>query len=139
MATKEIRVRWLRDMEFEAEDQRGHTGLLGQETGFKPSELLLVALAGCTAMDVVSILQKKRQVITGVEVVVRGEQLDDYPKRFHRAELEYLVHGKDVDPRAVERAIELSATKYCSVQVTLAPCVELHHSYRIVGEDQATS
>ena len=105
-----------------------------QETGPRPLRLLLVGLAGCTAMDVVSILKKKRQPFTGLQVRVTAERADEHPRVYTRIGLEYVVTGRGVDPRAVERAIELSETKYCSASAMLSKAVEITHSYRIVEE-----
>ena len=91
----------------------------GDNDGFRPSELILVGLAGCTAMDVISILAKKRQQITGFEVRAHGERADTDPKKFTSFEVEYIMTGKDIDAAAVERAVELSETKYCTVMATL--------------------
>ncbi len=91
----------------------------GNDDGFRPLELLLVGLAGCTAMDVISILQKKRQVVTAFEVKTHGDQAEEHPKRLTRFQIEYIVTGKSIDREAVERAVELSETKYCSVMGTL--------------------
>ena len=104
----------------------------GRETGPRPMELLLIGLAGCTAMDVVSILQKKRQPFTGLEVKVTAERAADHPKVYTQIHLEFIVKGKGVDPRAVERSIELSQTKYCSASAMLGKTAEITTSYRIV-------
>jgi putative redox protein len=100
--------------------------------------MLLVGQAGCTGMDVMSILQKKRQVVTSYEVAVSAEQRDSQPAIFTRADVVHIVEGPAVDEAAVRRAIELSATKYCSVAAMLsAGTVEIHHRYRIVGPEGA--
>ena len=91
----------------------------GDNDGFRPSELVLVALAGCTAMDVISILVKKRQQVTAFEVRTHGETATDEPKRFTGFHIEYLVTGKGIEREAVERAVHLSQTKYCTVSNTL--------------------
>ena len=91
----------------------------GANDGFRPLELILVGLAGCTAMDVISILEKKRQQVTAFEVKTHGEQAEEHPKALTRFEIEYIVTGKGIDREAVERAVELSQTKYCSVAATL--------------------
>ena len=93
----------------------------GDNDGFRPSELVLVGLAGCTAMDVISILEKKRQTITAFEVRAHGERAPTDPKKFTSFVVEYLVTGKGVDADAVQRAVELSETKYCTVMATLRP------------------
>lgn len=100
------------------------------DAGPRPAELLVIAQGGCTAMDVISILRKKRQVITGYEVRVAGEQRDEpHPHVFERMRVIHAVEG-DVDIDALRRAIELSATKYCTVTGNLASGVtEIHHAY----------
>ncbi len=105
-----------------------------RETGPRPMELLLIGLAGCTAMDVVSILQKKRQPFTGLEVRVTAERAEEHPRVYTQIHLEYVVRGKGVDPQAVERSIELSQTKYCSASAMLAKAAQITTSYRIVEE-----
>ncbi len=96
--------------------------------------MLLVGQAGCTGMDVMSILQKKRQSVTSYEVSVTAEQRDGQPAVYTRADVVHVVTGPAVDETAVRRAIELSATKYCSVAAMLsAGTVEIHHRYRIYG------
>ena len=91
-------------------------------------ELLAVALAGCTSMDVVSILQKMRQPLEALRVEVHGEKADEHPKRFQSLEIVYFIKGA-VDEKKVQRAIELSETKYCSVEATLRPAVALTSRY----------
>ena len=92
---------------------------------------MLIGLAGCTGMDVVSILQKKRQQISDVEVMVIGHQPDDYPKPYHKIQLHFIVKGQNLDPQAVERAIQLSHDKYCVVGQTLQMPVEIKTSFKI--------
>jgi putative redox protein len=95
-------------------------------------ELLLIGLAGCTAMDVVSILQKKRQPLTGLQTKVTAERAEEHPRVYTKIHVEYVVTGKGVKPEAVERAIELSETKYCSAMATLRHTAEITSSYRIL-------
>lgn len=104
----------------------------GQETGPRPMELLLIGLAGCTAMDVVSILKKKRQPFTGLQVKVMAERAEEHPRVYTRVHLEYVVKGKGVDPKAVEGCIELSQTRYCSASAMLSKAAPITTSYRIV-------
>jgi len=106
----------------------------GRETGPRPLELLLIGLAGCSAMDVVSILQKKRQPFTGLQVKVTAERADEHPRVYTRIHMEYVVTGQGVEPQAVERAIELSQTKYCPAAAMLSKAVEITTSYQIVQE-----
>ena len=122
-------------LRFEAVTGSGHTIVLDNaegDTGARPAEIVGVALAGCTGMDVISILRKKRQEVTRYELRVSGEQMDEHPHAFTRFDVVHVVDGPDLDPEAVRRAIELSATRYCSVGSTLVSgAVELHHSYLI--------
>ncbi len=105
-----------------------------QEGGPRPMELLLIGLAGCMSMDVISVLQKKRQPITGLETKVTAERAEEHPKVYTAIHLEFLVKGKGVKPEAVERAIELSETKYCPAIAMLRQTVKIATSYRIVEE-----
>jgi putative redox protein len=121
-------------MRFVARSGSGHTVVLDDgtgDTGARPAELVPIALAGCTAMDVISILRKKQQVVTRYAIDVSGEQRDGNPARFTRLDVTHEVDG-DVTVEALRRAIELSATKYCSVGATLASgATEIHHGYRL--------
>jgi putative redox protein len=102
-----------------------------------PMELVALASAGCTASDVISILQKKQQKVAEFEVNIVGIRAADHPKVFTEIELEYVVTGQHIDPKAVERAIELSLTKYCSVNKMLERSVKIHQRYRIVEVEPA--
>jgi putative redox protein len=106
----------------------------GDEAGFRPLELVAVGLAGCTAMDVISILKKKRQEITAFEVRVDAEQAPEHPMVFTRAVIEYLVTGRAVEEVAVARSIELSATRYCPVQGMLSKVMPIELRYAIFEE-----
>jgi putative redox protein len=99
-----------------------------------PAELLLIALGGCTAVDVVSILKKKRERVTGYRVEVRGTRREEHPRAFTRMEVRHIVRGKGVSEKSVASAIELSETKYCSVAATLRPGVEIVTSYEIIED-----
>ncbi|HEX8473386.1 MAG TPA: OsmC family protein [Pyrinomonadaceae bacterium] len=100
-----------------------------------PMELLLIALGGCTAVDVISILKKKREEVTDYRVEVRGERRDEHPRAFTRLEVRHIVRGRGVSEKSVAQAIELSETKYCSVAATLRPAAEIVTSYEIIEED----
>src|SRR5271157_3615156 len=104
----------------------------GENDGFRPSELILVGLAGCTGMDVISILAKKRQQVTAFEVKAHGETATGEPKRFVRFLVEYIVTGKGIDPATVERAVELSETKYCTVMNTLRPSAPIERTITVL-------
>jgi len=97
-----------------------------------PVEMLLVAVAGCTASDVVSILQKKRQDVTAYRAEITGTRADDHPRKFVAFHIHHIVHGRSVSEKAVADAIELSDTKYCSVAATVRPTAEITTSYEIV-------
>lgn len=92
----------------------------GENDGFRPMELIAIGLAGCTGMDVISILRKKQQDVTSFEVKVHADRQSEHPKVFTHAVVEYIVTGHHVDPAAVERAVELSETKYCPAQAMLS-------------------
>ena len=126
------------ELKFDVLTDSGHTIPIDSDgiTGARPTELLGVALAGCTSMDVISILRKKRQAIDRYEVQVTSHQVDDPPHNFVLVEVEHRFDGEAVDPAAVARAIELSCAKYCSVGVTLAAgTVEVRNRYRIRQPD----
>lgn len=111
----------------------------GDEDGFRPMELIAVGLAGCTAMDVISILQKKRQEVTGFEVRVHADRAREHPKVFTHAVIEYFVTGHDVDEAAVVRAIELSTNQYCPAQgmfKQMFPIELVYHIYEDGGNGQ---
>lgn len=102
--------------------------------GVSPMEMILMGLGGCTAMDVISILEKKRQQVTGFELQLHADRADEHPKVFTDITIEYIVKGKGIDPDAVARAIELSETKYCPGMAMLRKTANITTSYRIVEE-----
>jgi putative redox protein len=116
----------------------GHAQVLETDTerasAATPMELLLIALGGCTAVDVVSILKKKRERVTDYRVEVRGTRREEHPRAFTRIEVRHVVRGRGVSQRSVAAAVELSETKYCSVAATLRPGVEIVSSYEVVEE-----
>ena len=135
----EAKVVWNQNLSFSGSSDSGFSLNLdsaveqgGGGDGFKPLELLLIGLAGCTAMDVISILQKKRQNVTGFEVRAHAERAIDHPRVFTAVVIEYLVSGTDIDRAAVERAVELSETKYCSAQAMLGKAVPIEHRITIL-------
>lgn len=99
----------------------------GDDDGFRPMELLLIGLAGCTALDVISILQKKRQDVTAFDVKVHAERADEHPRVFTQITLEYILTGRNIERKAVERAVELSSTRYCSAQAMLDKTATINH------------
>ena len=136
-APKDARVVWQGGLAFEGTAGSGFSVRLdtiseeGGGTGLGPIELVLVGLAGCTAMDVIWILKKKRQEVTAFEVLAHGERADDDPKVFTDITLEYVVRGHDVDPHAVAHSIKLSEQKYCSVMGMLKKAASITTSYRV--------
>lgn len=123
------------NLRFVARAGSGHSLVLDDgrgDTGPRPAELIPMALAACTAMDVISILRKKRQEVTRYEVRAEGVQMDDHPNAFTRIDVVHVVEGPSIDVDALRRAIELSATKYCSVGATLSSGItEIHHAYLV--------
>lgn len=131
-----LRLEWNGDMAFSAHTVSGHTVQLdaatsdgGGNAAPQPTEFLLIALAGCAGMDVIAILKKKRQPVEGLRLLVTAERASELPRAFTTIKLEYLIRG-NVQAEAIERAIELTETKYCPVHATLAPTVNITHSYR---------
>jgi len=132
-------VVWKSGMSFEGTPSSGFPVWMdtseeygGTNNGIRPMEMVLVGLGGCTAMDVVPILKKKRQDVTGFEIRVHGERAEEHPHVFTEITLEYVVTGHNIDPAAVERAIELSETKYCSVSAMLQKSVKIITKYTIL-------
>ena len=109
----------------------------GADDGLRPMELMAMSLAGCTAMDVISILQKKRQDLTAFEVKVHAERADEHPRVFTSAVIEYEVTGHGIQESAVRRAIELSAARYCPAQGMLAKLMPIRLDYTIYEGDSA--
>ncbi|MCC6345974.1 MAG: OsmC family protein [Nitrospirales bacterium] len=137
----QAKVKWVDGLQFVGEAASGHAIVLdadrevgGGNTGVRPTELLLIGLGGCSGMDVASVLQKKKQKISGVEMNVQGKKAQDYPQKFTEIEIEFVVTGKDLSEEAVRKAVELSMTKYCSVKATLEGTAKISYRYRIVQE-----
>jgi putative redox protein len=131
----ETTVRWLTDRHFVGIDSDGQSVILsGQKDaiGVKPSQMLLVALASCSAVDVVEIMEKKRKPLKMLEVTATGEQEPDPPWPYRRIHLKYRLSGKDLTDKAVEQAITLSQDKYCSVAATVRGVAEITTEYEIV-------
>ncbi len=129
----QAQLNWVSAMQFVGRSGTGPAVVLDDHeggSGASPMELMLLGVAGCTAMDIVSILQKKRSAFTGLQVVIRGERAEEYPKRFTKVDIEFVVTGNNVKPKDVEHAITLSATKYCSAIASLNATVA--HTYRVV-------
>jgi putative redox protein len=137
---KTVRVKWVEKRQFVGVDGSRHAVVMSSQdeengTGMSPSQLLLVALGGCTAYDVVDILHKKRQPLAGLEVAVTGEQDAEPPWAYHKIHVHYTLRGKGLKEKAVRDAIELSEQKYCSVAATLRSAVAITTEYTIVENE----
>lgn len=138
----ESKVVWKGGMAFTGSSDSGYLIPLdarkkagGQEMGFQPLQLFAIGLVGCTGMDVISILTKKRQEVTEFEVSAHIERAEEHPKVFTKIVIEYKVTGKDLDQQAVERAVELSETRYCPAQAMLEKAAEISHKIIIQEAD----
>lgn len=135
----ECTVRWHEGMSFIAETGSGHLVAMdgapaagGRNLAPRPMELLLAGTGGCSSFDVVMILKKQRQDIVDCEVKLVAERADEDPKVFTRIDMHFVVRGRGLKPEAVERAVKLSAEKYCSASVMLGKTAAMHHSWEIV-------
>ena len=134
----EVKVKWVESRQFVGIDSTGHSVVVSSPddgVGCKPSDLLPLALGSCTAYDVVNILEKKRQKLTGLEITVTGEQDEDAPWAYRKLHVRFTLRGRGLKEKAVRDAIELSETKYCSVAATLRDCVEVSHTFTIIDEE----
>ncbi|MCL4535780.1 MAG: OsmC family protein [Bacteroidetes bacterium] len=136
----EVVATWVDGVRFVATGTGGHSivtdvpdSKTGQARGFKPSELLLAGLAGCTGSDVVDILRKQRQEVTGLEIKVIGHQASDPPWAFEMVEIEYTFRGENLNETLIKRAIELSESKYCSVGATIAAKARIVNRFTVEG------
>jgi putative redox protein len=133
-----VKVKWLEGLRFVASDDKGHSIVIdtsrehgGEGSAFTPMQLLLVALGSCTGMDVVNILQKQRQKLTGFEIVVSGERVAESPRVYDKVHVEYKLKGENLRDKPVRTAIQLSEDKYCSVGATISKTAKISHSYSI--------
>lgn len=140
----EAKVDWKGRLTFTGTADSGFSVQLGAKTavggdddGFRPMELIALGLAGCTAMDVMSILRKKRQDVTDFEVQVHVERAEEHPKVFTEAEIEYFITGHGVDETAVLRAIGLSANRYCPAQAMFNQVMTIELKYHIFNDEGA--
>jgi len=131
------KVTYVQGLQFVGEASSGHALVMDSapaNSGLRPMELLLLGIGGCSGMDVVSILKKKKQDVTGFEINVKGEKAEDYPKKFTEINLEFIVRGRNISEDAVKKAIDLSMNKYCSVKATLEGSAKISFSYKIIQE-----
>ena len=139
--TSTVDLSWQGGCRFTSLDAYGHSVTVdapqndGDEfAGFMPGELLLTSLAGCSGIDVVGILRKQRQQVTGLQIRVKGTQAAEAPWAWEEVELEYIVSGKALLPTLVERAIALSENKYCSVGASIAGVTNVRSTFKIIEE-----
>ena len=135
----ECKVRWFEGMSFIAETGSGHLVAMdgapdagGRNLAPRPMEVVLAGTGGCTSFDVVMILKRARQDITGCEVLLSGERAENDPKVFTKIHMHFVVNGRNLKPDAVARAIDLSARKYCSASIMLGKTAEITHDFEIV-------
>ncbi|MEW6571637.1 MAG: OsmC family protein [Nitrospirota bacterium] len=131
----------VKGLQFVGQSSSGHAIVMdgdpdvgGHDTGPRPMELLLLGIGGCSGMDVISILKKKKQNVTRLEINVEGRQAKEHPKKFTEINLEFTVRGKDISEEALKRAIDLSMNKYCSVKATLEGISRISFSYKIIQD-----
>ena len=131
-------VKWVQDAEFLGTSGSGHQVCMdgppefgGKNNGVRPMEMLLLGLGGCSAFDVVHILKKSRQLISGCEVELHADRAMKDPKVFTRIHMHYIVTGTDLKESQVERAVKLSAEKYCSASIMLARSAEISHDFEL--------
>ena len=139
MATKTALIKQLQGITFVGKTDSNHWITMdgpesfgGSNAGIRPKELLMLSLGGCTGSDVTSILSKKKIKLEGFEINITAESADEHPQVFTKMHLEYIFYGKDIPVKDIERAIELSLTKYCSVTAMLQKAMPIEHSFKIV-------
>ena len=135
------RVKWVEQASFLGETESNHAVLMdgpptagGRNLGPRPMEMLLIGTGGCTAFDVVSILKKSRQAISDCYVELTAERAETEPKVFTKIHMHFVVKGKDIKQEAVEKAIKLSAEKYCSASIMLGQTAEITHDFEVIQE-----
>ena len=140
------RVQWLDGRAFLGESGSGHAVVMdgspeagGRNIGVRPMEMLLLGLGGCTAFDIVMILERMREKVTALDIVLEGERATEDPKVFTHVKLIYKVTGRKLKPANVERAVNLSAEKYCSATAMFGKTAKIEHSFEIIEEGEALS
>ena len=134
-----ISVNWVDGMLMVGKSHSGHSITMdgppeigGENLGVRPMEMLLLGVAGCTMIDVVTTLKKMRQDLTNFETKLSAERADEHPKVFTDIHIQFIVKGQDLDPKKVEKAITLSAEKYCSASIMLGKTASITHDFKIV-------
>ena len=135
-----ISVNWVDGMLMVGKSHSGHSITMdgppeigGENLGVRPMEMLLLGVAGCTMIDVVTTLKKMRQDLTNCETKLSAERAEEHPKVFTNIHIQFTVKGQDLDPKKVEKAITLSAEKYCSASIMLGKTASITHDFEIVG------
>jgi putative redox protein len=135
------RVKWVEQVEFLGETESGHAVLMdgapaagGRNLGPRPMEMLLLGAGGCTSFDVITILKKSRQAVSDCYVEIDAERAETDPKVFTKIHMHFVVKGKDIKPEVVEKAIKLSAEKYCSASIMLGATAAMTHDFEVVQE-----
>jgi putative redox protein len=143
MSKKSAYIKQLKGITFAGKTDSNHWVIMdgpkefgGSNAGIRPKELLLLGLGGCTGSDVVSILNKKRVKIDGFEININSDVSDEHPQVYTKIDIEYVFYGDEVTEKEVERAIELSQTKYCGVTKMLEKAAEITHSFKIVKTEE---
>ena len=138
METKKVYLKQVKGLTLATKGESNHwitmdgpEKLGGSDAGVRPKELVLMALAGCTGSDVVSILKRKRVNLTDFEINIAAQQSDEHPKVFTHIDLEYVFYGQGIKEKDVERAIELSTETYCGVSAMLKKAMTINHTFRI--------
>jgi len=133
-----VRIKWVEDVSFVGESETGHAVVLdgapengGRNIGMRPMEMLLIGMGACTAFDVVTILKKSRQPIVDCVAEITAERADEIPKVFTKIHVHFVITGNNLNETQVERAVKLSAEKYCSASIMLSKSVEITHDYEI--------
>lgn len=136
------RVKWVEGICFMGEADSGHAVIMdgapevgGRNLGMRPMEMLLVGMGGCSSIDVVTILKKSRQAITDCVAEITAERADEIPKVFTKIHVHFVVTGKALNPAQVERAVNLSAEKYCSASIMLGKAAQISHDFEIVESE----
>jgi putative redox protein len=135
------KIKWMQDVSFKGSSDSGHEVILdgpkelgGKDLGMRPMEMMLIGMGGCTSFDVVTILKRSRQQITGCIAEIEAIRADEIPKVFTSIHIHFLIKGIDLQEKAIKRAIELSANKYCSASIMLGKSVKITHDFVISEE-----
>lgn len=134
-----VRIKWVENVCFMGESETGHAVILdgapdagGRNLGMRPMEMLLIGMGGCTSFDVITILKKARQPVSDCVAEIEAERAETVPKVLTKIHVHFVVSGKGLNPAQVERAVKLSAEKYCSASIMLGKAAEITHDFEIV-------